>query len=181
VAGKSPLMFAPVDKTAFVRCSALTSWFERFFVSPRWSYLSPEGWYHQGFKNGNFIWAPPPAVADYVLELLCESRHICPWNSHIFVCPALMTAKWRRLLNKVANLIVSISVGCPIWPHQMHESLTLAFICPIVDRKPWVLRDSELVVHLDASVHRVSWEDPDWVGGRMRKFWNEAWAIPTMP
>jgi hypothetical protein len=181
MAGKSPLMFAPLDRTGLVRCPELSSWFGEVFASPKWTYLSPEGWHHQGFKNGNFIWAPPPAMADCVLALLCESRHIRPWNSHIFVCPALMTAKWRRLLNKVADLIVSIPVGCPIWPHKMHEPLTLAFICPIIDRQPWVLRESELVVHLDAAVQRVSWQDPDWVGCRIREFWNSAWAIPTMP
>jgi hypothetical protein len=92
-----------------------------------------------------------------------------------------MTAKWRRLLNKVADFIVSIPVGCPIWPHEMHEPLTLAFICPLVDRKPWILRDSDLVVHLDASVSRMSWVDPDWVGNRMCEFWESAWSIPTMP
>jgi hypothetical protein len=179
--GKSPLMFAPLNLTVFDRCPEMKAWCGTFFKSPKRSYLSPEGWYHDGFQNGNFIWAPPPAVADVVLELMCESRHIRPWNSHVFVCPALMTAKWRWLLNKVADFIVSIPVGCPIWPHEMHEPLTLAFIFPLVDRKSWILRDSDLVVHLDASVSRMSWEDPDWVGNRMCEFWESGWSIPTMP
>jgi hypothetical protein len=181
MSGKSPLMYAPLNLTAFDRSPEMKAWFGSYFRSPEWSYLLPEGWYHDGFQNGNFIWAPPPAVANVILELLCESRHIRPWNSHVFVCPALMTAKWRRLLNKVADFIVSIPVGCPIWPHDMHEPLTLAFICPLVDRKPWILRDSDLVVHLDAFVSQVSWEDPDWVGNHMCKFWKSAWSIPTMP
>jgi hypothetical protein len=91
-----------------------------------------------------------------------------------------MTAKWRRLLNKVADYIVSIPVGCSIWPHIMHESLTIAFIYLIVERKLWVLRDSDIAVYLNALVQKVSWEDPNRVGNHMCKFWESAWSIPAM-
>jgi hypothetical protein len=73
-------------------------------------------------------WAPPPGVADAVLDNMCESVLIRPWNSHIFVCPALLTAKWRKQLRKVADFIVTIPVGSSLWPHDMCEPIVFA-IC----------------------------------------------------
>jgi hypothetical protein len=34
------------------------------------------------------------------VEQLCEAQHIWPWCSHLFVCPAIMTAQWRKSWGK---------------------------------------------------------------------------------
>jgi hypothetical protein len=44
--------------------------------------LSPEGWYTNGHKQGNFL-CPPPATADAAVEKLCEVVHKRPQCTHI--------------------------------------------------------------------------------------------------
>jgi hypothetical protein len=115
----------------------LEEWIQETF--PRkiaWSVLSKEGWYDEGFKDGNHIWAQALVIADAVLDNLCESVLVRPWNSHIFVCPALMTSKWRKQLRKVADFVIAIPVGSSLWKDTMHEPLVLALICPLLNYSP---------------------------------------------
>jgi hypothetical protein len=94
LARKYFLEFVPLDKGALERSSGLADWLRETF--PRkggWNVLDKEGWFEKGYEDGNHIWAPPPAIANAVLEKMCESVLVRPWNSHLFVCPALLTAK----------------------------------------------------------------------------------------
>ena len=61
------------------------------------------------------------------LKKMCEAKHINPKGSHVFICPNLMTALWRKLLLKAADLDVTVTYGLNLLPVEMHESLTLAF------------------------------------------------------
>ena len=80
-----------------------------------WKITEPSDWYHNVFRMERAIWAPPPAVADVAIELLCKVRHVHPWNSHIVVVPSLMTARWRKKLSKVADLLILVSPSNSIW------------------------------------------------------------------
>jgi hypothetical protein len=95
LAGGKFLDYVPLNKGAMELAPKLEGWLGTSF--PRkggWSVLDKEGWFEKGYTDGNHIWSPPPAIADAVLDNLCESVLTRPWNSHLFICPALMTAKW---------------------------------------------------------------------------------------
>jgi hypothetical protein len=133
--------------------------------------LTKEGWFEEGFTDGNHIWAPPPVIADAVLDNMCESVLVRPWNSHIFVCPALMTSKWRKQLRKVADFVVTIPVGSSLWNAELHEPLVLALICPLLNYSPWQVQNTRGLAELTVALPRV-WS-PHWTveGDRLRKFW----------
>jgi hypothetical protein len=180
LAGKNYLDYIPLDKGGLERSHDLEEWLRVPF--PRksgWNVLDQEGWFESGFEDGNHIWAPPPGVADAVLENLCESVLIRPWNSHIFVCPALLTAKWRKQLRKVADLVVTIPVGSPLWPNEMCEPLVIALICPLLNQSPWKVGNSRGLVELEASLPRVWSSAWDAEGDSLREFWRA--EVPDDP
>jgi hypothetical protein len=42
------------------------------------------------------------------------------------IIPRLMTARWRKLLRKATDVLITIPVGTPIWPSKRHEPLVIA-------------------------------------------------------
>jgi hypothetical protein len=143
LAGQGFLSFVPLNKTAIEQSEGLLEWL--MSTVPRkkgWKVLDKIGWFEEVFEDGNYIWAPPPAIADTVLDNLCESVLIRPWNSHIFICPALMTATWRKKLRKVAYLVVTIPAGSTLQPQALHEPVVLALICPLLNYSPWQVRNT---------------------------------------
>jgi hypothetical protein len=143
LAGQVFLSFVPLDKGAPEQSEGLLEWLTS--TSPRkkgWKVLDKVGWFDEGFEDGNHIWAPPPAIANAVLDNLCESVLIRPWNSYIFICPALMTATWRKQLRKVADLVVTIPAGSTLWPQALHGPVVLALICPLLKYSPSQVRNT---------------------------------------
>jgi hypothetical protein len=61
--------------------------------------ISPEGWYIDGHKQGNFLWDPPPAVADAAVDKICEAVHNRPQCTHLF-----MTNWWQKKMLKATDL-----------------------------------------------------------------------------
>jgi hypothetical protein len=153
-----------------------------FFDPAEWIQLSPEGWFHDAYFTGDYIWSPSPALAGMALEEMCDARHVRPWNnSHVFICPSLMTARWRKKLNKVADAIITIPVGSHLWPEEMFEPLTIPFVFPVVRDSPWILKHSPVVQEFLVGVQGMCGADPDWLGGRVRKLWSSTRALPRMP
>ena len=85
----------------------------------------------------SWIWSPPPCLANIAVEQLFEAKHIFPASSHIFVCPDLMTAYRRKTLGKIADTALTVKPGSFIWPSEMLEPLTIAFIKPLLSHSPW--------------------------------------------
>jgi hypothetical protein len=83
----------------------------------KWAILKPNDWFDKA-QDTNLIWAPPPAIAGAVVEQLCEAKHINRDHSHIFICPVLMTASWRKQLLKLADVLVTVPVG----PSVLHSN-----------------------------------------------------------
>jgi hypothetical protein len=66
------LDFTPINKGALEQSPGLEEWIRETFPRIKaWNILSKEGWYDEGFKDGNHIWAPAPVIADAVLDNLC--------------------------------------------------------------------------------------------------------------
>jgi hypothetical protein len=176
MAGEHFLKFVPLNKTAFQRQPLFQEWITGALPGENWQHLSTEGWFTTAMTDGRFIWTPTPASADVAVEKLCEARHIRPWCSHIFICPAIMTAYWRKQLGKVADAMFTIPVGCPIWSKGMHEPVVVALICPLLSCRPWRVRGSSWMVEFETAM-RCMWSgDLQAQRGSMRKFWLRSWA-----
>jgi hypothetical protein len=151
MAGDTIVLHVPLNKDAFSRSAGLRDRLLEY-PGPSWEVLTAEGWFNRGHQVGSFVWVPSPAVADAALEQLCESRHTRPGNAHMFVCPALMTARWRRQLRKVSDVMFSVPQGTSVWPQSMHEPVTVALICRLLHSRPWQVRDTPLVARLKESL-----------------------------
>ena len=117
----------------------------------------------------------PPAASRQALEELATSRHKRPWFNHIFICPRLFTSRWRKLLYKLADLVVEIPAGArPFWPVQMHEPLVLGLTLRFLSVCPWILREHCCLLDLERSL-RTMWTS---VSGDEQPVLRELCALP---
>jgi len=180
MAGRHMLDFVPLNKGVDVRSPELISWLMACLSDLELMALSPSGWFHQGHQDGNFIWSPPPAAAEAALDQLVESRHVRPWNTHIFVCPMLMTSTWRKRLGKAADVMFTVPVGSVLWKGNQHEPVTVALIFPLLSRSPWQVRRSVIVDEFQRSMSGVWDTDLRRQRGGLRKLWAQASEIGFM-
>jgi hypothetical protein len=176
MAGEHFLKFVPLNKTAFQRQPLLQEWICGALLGENWQMLMTEEWFTTVLTDGQFIWTPALAISDVAVESLCEARHIRPWCSHVYICPALMTAYWRKQLGKVANAMFTILAGCSIWTKVMHEPVVVALICPLLSCRPWCVRGSPRMVEFKGSMHGMWSGDLQAQQSHLRKFWLRSWA-----
>ena len=81
-------------------------------------------------RPGTFIWSLPPAAARTAVEELRRFRHKSHNSTHVMVVPRLFTTEWRKELHKVTDVVLTLPVGHPLWPDNMHEPLTIAILFP---------------------------------------------------
>jgi hypothetical protein len=180
MAGKAFLSFIPLNQGALELSPGLAEWIRKLFPGrASWEVLSPNGWFEKGHGDGHFIWAPPPAVADVVLEQMCEAVLCRPWNAHVFICPAHMTYRWRKQLRKVSDLVVTIPVGGHLWPRCKHEPLVFGLTCPFLAYSPWQVRRTERLVGGQSILPTVWSEDWRIEGNILRELW--ASEVPRDP
>ena len=106
----------------------------------------------------SWIWSPPPCLANVAIEQLCEAKHIFPASSHVFVCTTLMTAYWRKTLGKIADTVFTVKPGSSIWPTEMLEPLTIAFVKPILSHSPWKVIRLPAVVKWESNMRGMQFK-----------------------
>jgi hypothetical protein len=183
MAGESVLDFVPLHLSALERSSKVEDWVRSWWNKKlgKLQTLSPEGWFDDGQQEGCFLWAPPPAAAEVVAELLGEARHKRPNCTHITIVPRLMKGRWRRALGKEADLITEIPAGVSFWKENMHEPLTLLVSLPLCHCRPWALRKTPLLEGLDRELRQV-WKTSEERGrSLLRELLVLSGSFPSMP
>jgi len=188
MAGNDLLSYLPFNETALQRHPELycivSSWIQGSKID--WNFCSKVDWFDRVFNktdaNGNFcatdagwIWSPSPLLAPIALELMCEAFHLFPKSSHIFICPALATAYWRKMLGKVADVVFNFPAGCCVWPSPMFECLTVAFVKPLLPQSPWQARRLPIVAEWESKLREVRWTGQQNVRHYLRKFWDQSY------
>ena len=172
MAGGNMLMYVPLNKTAEERQTGLVDWLKSIAPSMNWKELTAKDWFDRAFEDDNFVWMPPPAIADVAVDQLCESRHIRTRTGHIFVCPALMTNRWRKKLGKVADCVFTVPVGSELWSKSQHEPLIVAFVCPFLHRRPWQVKRAKSVLdQVDRELQEMWSSGASSVRDCLRKLW----------
>ena len=173
MAGSDMLLYVPLNKTVEERQSGVVDWITKKATTLSfWKTLSAQDWFDTAFEEGNFVWIPPPAIAEVAVDQLCEARHIRTHTAHVFICPALMLNRWRKKLGKVADFVFHIPVGCELWEMSQHKPLIVAFVCPFFCRKPWqVKRAQGLLDTVDGELSELWASGPAAVGNLLRKLW----------
>jgi hypothetical protein len=178
--GDSMLKYIPLHLNALERSPGLEDWLGSWagdFRGREMEILAPEDWLERAhdfwgsrrncdnmwipaYKCGSMVWVPPLGVARFAIEELRQARQERQASLHIFVVPRLMGPEWRRNVFKSADLMFEVPVGHPIWPTEMHEPLTIALFFPYLNRCPWELRRSKLMVEVGRQVQRLLKDDP---------------------
>ena len=182
--------FIPLNESALDRSPALKSWLASW-TSGELEILSPRDWFIRGhdivegsfetnvdglkwprYQKGCYVWAPPPAAAEVMLEELRKARHRRTESTHVILIPRLMGPAWQKHLHKVADIVVSVPVGHPAWPTDMHEPLTMGIVFPFFRYKPWRLRRSPILLDLEKQLRTVWKTKPCSEGSLLRKLWS---------
>ena len=179
MAGDPFLHHIPLSQDAWSRAPSLMNWLKESLPGSGWKFLIPQEWYTIPFEDptGRYVWCPPPAIAHKAVELMCEVHHIHPFSSHVFICPTLMTLRWRKTLMKCSDFVITIPAGCSLWSIKMHEPLTIAFVSPLCNRSPWRMGRTEWLAERETEMRRVLSSDPSAAGDCVRQFWDEAFRI----
>ena len=174
------LKFIPIHQGALERSSTLKEWLTSYLCSDM-VFLETSDWFHRAHGEAPlFVWSPAPPVADACLSQLCEARHTRPYIGHVVVIPNVMTGRWRKNLRKVADVVIKIPIGVGIWPETMHESLTLAILCPLLNRSPWRVRPTTLARDFETEMSGMWNQDCRRQGNCLRKFWLQSTALDSM-
>lgn len=182
MAGNHVLTYVPIHQTAFERSERLREWVSGW-VPEGALFFDTEDWFHSAYSPDYScgVWAPAPAIADVALEHLTAINHMQPCKFHVIIIPTVMTYKWRRTLKKVADVEFEVPFGNSVWPTEMHEKLTIAIVCPLLNRSPWHLRPTHLATDLSENLSGVWTTNCAGEGLSLRKFWSRATTLDTMP
>jgi len=179
--GTNILHFIPLSLTSVERSPTLLTWINTWFGKPL-ELLETDDWFAKGHTElGNWMWAPAPAAAEVAVEQLCLSRHKRPASTHVMVVPRLMTAYWRKMLRKVADVQFVIPVGSPSWPLTMHEPLIISVCFPHLRTYPWRYKGSTLMGALEGQLRSVWKTTPERLGLVLRQFFSKAWSLGSLP
>ena len=133
------------------------------------------------YQKGNFLWAPPPALAEVACEEIRRARNKRQLSTHIFVCPRLLTPQWRKHLHRAADILFEIPPSCDYWPVGNFEPLTLAIFFPFISHKPWQLRRTGALIELERHLSQMWKEGFITQGSVLRKLWVQTRKLDHMP
>ena len=183
--GRRMVDFIPITTSAIELQGSLAEWISSWLPSEgkEVEVLTPKGWFLRGHdvvgfeKNcdgfdeavlspGYFVWSPPPAVAEAVVEELRKARHKRQRSTHVFVCQKLMKPSWLGQLYKVADIVMEIKPGVDYWDSTNHESLILAVCFPFISHCPWQLRNQPRLLEVGRVLRRV-WKESEGTEGHI--------------
>lgn len=182
MSGLPMLTFIPLHLSALERQGPdLRDWILSWFYGvddP--SFLTPNDWFIKGHKHSMCIWSPPPAAADACLEQLAFSVHKRPYHTHLVLIPRLMTARWRKLLEKICCLIFTVPIDSDIWCFSNYEPLIIGLYLPLSRHQPWSLKGTPLLERVERELRSLPSSSPKWGRLILRELLLQARALESM-
>jgi hypothetical protein len=120
--------FVPLHLCPLEREPSLKNWIAQVTKGLDPTFLDPEGWYTTGHGRGTYIWTPPPAAAEVVVEQLGRARLKRPESMHLIVVPQVMTGRWRRHLTRGSDVYLRLDWPS-VWDVCSHYEPLLLFVC----------------------------------------------------
>ena len=175
--------FLPLHLDAFSRWEPLKGWIREICsgLAPL-TFLDPDGWFTKAHSPGNFVWVPPPAAAEVVVEQLSMARIKRPECFHMVVVPRLFTAYWRKHLTRATDLCIPFQHD-KIWPiDKMFEPL-LIFVClPLISYRPRFALRAKLLDELQRLLLSpgLPQAHQSWFRGRLRQLLSSSRELLTL-
>lgn len=180
--GDSIQSFVPLHLDAFERAPVVKRWLNNLLSPLKPDFLDKEGWFKGTDREGTFVWCPPPAAAEVVVERLGIARHKRPNSLHLVVVPRLMTGRWRKHLLKSIDFYFRLD--CPeLWDLEVQfEPLLIFCALPFLPHRPNFEAKADLVKRfqrllLSDGVQRIHSSASRSV---LRKLFLQARALPTL-
>ena len=181
-AGKSMTDYVPLHLTALDRSPDLLTWVRAWY--PRdLTVLDPVDWYDRVLNQPvtDCLWVPAPAAADAAVEQLCMATLKRTNATHIIIIPRLLTSRWRKLLTKATDVLVTLPLNGSYWGTTQHEPLLLAISFPLIRCNPWRLKGTLFMGRIERSVSEMPPSGEGGLGAVLREFCLQAWALDGMP
>ena len=93
-------------------------------------------------RDGKVIWTCAPAASETVLEQFAKQGIVGLGMDFCLFFPSIRTSLWRKCLMKLFDVAFKLPVGSVWWPVSMYEPLTLAFIPPLANRRPFQFKNT---------------------------------------
>jgi hypothetical protein len=180
VTGQDIRHWVPLNRGALQRSISLETWLGGVTRGMGFQTLEPEGWFTTGHGYGNYVWDPPPAAVEVVVEQLGKARMKRPEALHLIVVPRLMTGRWRRHLGRGTDGYFKIK-DCPdTWDLSVQFEPILIFVCmPYVSSNPRLVKRKQLFDEFQGALPGK--DMPEISAGRrgnlLRKLLESAWEI----
>lgn len=130
------LSYVPLHLDCLPRSLPLKKWLSNLTRDIHPKFLAPEDWFLPQRGDFTWIWTPPPAAADAMVERLRVSRHLRPNSLHIVLIPRLMTGRWRKNMGKASDCYCKLDAA-EIWPLETQLEPLLMFLCfPCLPHRP---------------------------------------------
>jgi hypothetical protein len=145
--GTSLLEFVPLHQDPVERQGIdLKAWVESWFgaLGHCW-WVTPEDWFEGAHSRDKCVWSLPPDAAQAALEQLSKAIHKWLNHTHVALIPCLMTALWRRLFNKLFDLVFEVPAGTDVWSNSQFEPLIVGIYFPLSRHPPWRLKGTMML------------------------------------
>jgi hypothetical protein len=178
--GHSMMDYVPLHLNALERSPELKTWLLSW-LGQEVEFLEPRGWFCEGFKEGAFVWSPPPAAAGAAVEQMARAKHRRPHCLHIAVIPRLMTVHWQKQLLKTCDLVIRIPAKVPFWSSKQHEPVLIALALPLCKHRPWRLRGTQLMGNAERSLRSMWHQGAEGSGRFLRQLLARTRSLDTLP
>ncbi len=191
MAGRSMFDFVPIHLSALNRFENLKLWVEDWTQGDNLEWMSPADWYTRGhdlveeaweknvdnfdlptFRSGFYVWEAAPVAAEAMIEELRKARHKRQKSHHLILLPRLMEPQWRKAVYKAADIVLSLPPGHAAWPKEMFEPLTIAFVFPFINHRPWQLHGSPYLLELGRKLSGLWRDNSPGEGLVLRELWS---------
>jgi hypothetical protein len=181
--GGHVLEYVLLHKSALELEPQLKGWFQTHWDQERGPllFMQPDDWFRHGNLGRNFVWSPAPAAADAASEQMARTIHKYPNTCHLFVCPRLMTARWRRRVGRLADFKFEIGAGSDVWTKARHEPLLIYVCLPLCSHRPWKLRGTKFVDSLERKMRSMHHTNCKRRGRLLRQLFLQARGLDALP
>jgi hypothetical protein len=152
------LTFITLSLTTVEQHPELMEWVDSWWGTGDTSWITPKGWYAWSDRIGSYLWCPPPAAADAVLEQLCKCHLKHPGGvTSLFIVPCLLTSRWRKRFFWAGTFTFTFTIPSTttVWKMGQHKPLMCTVCLPIYCHRPWILRGTKLVGDMERSLRGV--------------------------
>lgn len=172
-----PLHLSVLDRQP----TPITEWVTYWFGSAGpFDWLQPKDWFHLGHLSSKCVWTPPPAAVSAALEQLALSVHKRPQHMHLVIIPRLLTMYWRKLLNKICDLVFYVPIGTDLWSTSQFEPLIVGLSLPLCRHPPWKLRQTPMLDRVDRLLRGLPLSDSRWGGSILRQLLQQSGSLDSL-